>query len=147
MEIKLHEITIREIFEGYHNDEETGQVVAYGGKLNVRPAYQREFVYDDKKQKAVMHSILNGFPLNVMYWSENSNGTYEMLDGQQRTISICEWLVGHYSIFANPNIFAGSMGLAVLLSLALVTSSGLHSLVMAPVYMSKFNKTCMFFSC
>ena len=102
MEIKLHEITVREVFNGYYNDEESGQVVAFGGKLNVRPAYQREFVYDDKKKVAVMNSILHQFPLNVMYWSENEDGTYEMLDGQQRTISICDWLDNGYSIFANP---------------------------------------------
>lgn len=103
MEIKLHEITVREVFDGYENDEESGQVVAFGGKLNVRPAYQREFVYDDKKKVAVMNSILHNFPLNVMYWSENDDGTFEMLDGQQRTISICDWLDNGYSIFANPN--------------------------------------------
>ena len=103
MEIKLHEITIREVFEGYCNDEESGRVVAFGGKLNVRPAYQREFVYDDKKKVAVMQSVLHNFPLNVMYWSENEDGTYEMLDGQQRTISVCDWLDNGYSIFANPN--------------------------------------------
>lgn len=102
MEIKLFEIPIRDVFDGYENNEETGQVVAYGGKLNVRPAYQREFVYDDKKKVAVMNSILHQFPLNVMYWSENDDGTYEMLDGQQRTISICDWLDNGYSIFANP---------------------------------------------
>lgn len=102
MKIKLREIPVREIFDGYENDEETGQVVAYGGRLNVRPAYQREFVYDDKKKTAVMHSVLHGFPLNVMYWSDNGDGTYEMLDGQQRTISICEWLDNAYSVFANP---------------------------------------------
>ena len=102
MEIKLHEISVRDVFDGYYNDEESGQVVAYGGKLNVRPAYQREFVYDDKKKIAVMNSILHEFPLNVMYWSENEDGTYEMLDGQQRTISICDWLDNGYSIFANP---------------------------------------------
>ena len=50
-----------------------------------------------------MHSILHKFPLNVMYWSENEDGTYEMLDGQQRTISICDWLDNGYSIFANPH--------------------------------------------
>ena len=101
MEIKLFEIPVRDVFGGYENNEETGQVVAYGGKLNVRPAYQREFVYDDKKKVAVMHSILHQFPLNVMYWSENEDGSYEMLDGQQRTISICDWLDNGYSIFAN----------------------------------------------
>ena len=102
MEIKLFEIPVRDVFDGYENNEETGQVVAYGGKLNVRPAYQREFVYDDKKKVAVMNSILHQFPLNVMYWSENEDGTYEMLDGQQRTISICDWLDNGYSIFAKP---------------------------------------------
>lgn len=102
MEIKLHEIPVRDVFDGYENNEETGQVVAFGGKLNVRPAYQREFVYDDKKKVAVMNSVLHGFPLNVMYWSENEDGTYEMLDGQQRTISLCEWLDNGYSVFANP---------------------------------------------
>lgn len=65
MEIKLHEIPIHDVFDGYENNEETGQVIAYGGKLNVRPAYQREFVYDDKKKVAVMNSILHQFPLNV----------------------------------------------------------------------------------
>ena len=103
MEIKLHEITVRDVFDGYENDEESGQVVAFGGNLNVRPAYQREFVYDDKKKIAVMNSILHNFPLNVMYWSENDDGTYEMLDGQQRTISICDWLDNGYSVFANSN--------------------------------------------
>ena len=102
MEIKLHEISVRDVFDGYENNEETGQVVAYGGRLNVRPAYQREFVYDNKKKIDVMLSILQKFPLNVMYWSENDDGTFEMLDGQQRTISICEWLDNEYSVFANP---------------------------------------------
>ena len=102
MEIQLREITVGEVFDGYLNDEATGQVTAYGGRLNVRPAYQREFVYDDAKKKAVMHSVLHGFPLNVMYWSDNGDGTYEMLDGQQRTLSLCDWLDGGYSVLANP---------------------------------------------
>lgn len=102
MEIKLYEIPVRDVFDGYENNEETGQVLAYGGRLNVRPAYQREFVYDDKKKEAVLNSVLHGFPLNVMYWSENEDGSYEMLDGQQRTISVCEWLDNGFSVFANP---------------------------------------------
>ena len=50
-----------------------------------------------------MHTILNDFPLNVIYWSDNGDGTYEMIDGQQRTLSFCEWLNNGFSIFANPN--------------------------------------------
>lgn len=103
MNIQLQAYTVQDIFQGYSNDEETGQVLAFRGKLNVRPAYQREFVYDDRKKAAVMQSILRGFPLNVMYWSDNGDGTYELLDGQQRTLSFCEWLCNHYSIYANPS--------------------------------------------
>lgn len=91
MSIKLHEISIRDLVDGYRNDDEEG-VVAYHGLLNVRPKYQREFVYKDSKRDAVIRSILSDFPLGVMYWVKNEDGTMEMLDGQQRTISICEYV-------------------------------------------------------
>lgn len=97
MEIKLEEKTIREIFDGYIDSAENG-VVAYGGKLNVRPAFQREFVYKDKQRDEVIETIQKNFPLNVMYWVENDTDNYELLDGQQRTISICQYVGGEYSI-------------------------------------------------
>lgn len=103
MKIKPYEVTIREVFEGYANDEESGRVTAFGGKLNIRPAYQREFVYNAKQQADVMETILRGFPLNIMYWSDNGDDTYEMIDGQQRTLSFCEWLANSYYVFANPD--------------------------------------------
>ena len=67
-------------------------MVGYGGKLDIRPPFQREFIYDDKERKAVINSILKGFPLNVMYWSDREDGTYEIIDGQQRTISIAQYV-------------------------------------------------------
>lgn len=97
MEIKLREIPISEVAKGYVNDDENG-VVGFGGKLNIRPKYQREFVYNEKQRNEVINSINSNFPLNVMYWIENEDGTYEVLDGQQRTISICEYVDGSYSI-------------------------------------------------
>jgi hypothetical protein len=104
MQIKLHEITIRELFKGYADNDEGG-VVAYGGKLDVRPPYQREFIYDQKKRDAVMKSVRKKFPLNTMYWAVRDDGQYEVIDGQQRTLSICRYLNGDYSIdglgFAN----------------------------------------------
>lgn len=78
MKIELHEITVGEIYNGYADSGENG-VVGYGGKLNIRPKYQREFVYDDKKRNAVIDTINRGFPLNVMYWAVNEDGTYEIL--------------------------------------------------------------------
>ncbi len=97
MEIKLEEKTIREVFDGYSDNAENG-VVAFGGKLNVRPAFQREFVYKDKQRDAVIETIQKDFPLNVMYWVESDDGNFELLDGQQRTISICQYINGDYPI-------------------------------------------------
>ena len=99
MKIELHEISIRDVFAGYVDSAENG-VIGYGGKLNIRPAFQREFVYKEKQRNAVIETVMKDFPLNVMYWvkSENGIGEYELLDGQQRTISICRYIAGDFSI-------------------------------------------------
>jgi len=84
MKIELHQIAIREVIAGYKDSAEEG-VVAYDGKLDIRPKYQREFVYKEKERNAVIESIKNRFPLNVMYWMIREDGGYEVLDGQQRS--------------------------------------------------------------
>ena len=97
MQIVLHKIKIRDLVNGYIDSQENG-VVGYGGKLNIRPAFQREFVYKEKQRDSVIETVVKGFPLNVMYWVEDENGNYELLDGQQRTISICQYVNGDFSI-------------------------------------------------
>lgn len=97
MKIQLKKVTIREVAENYRDNDEDG-VVGYDGKLNIRPKYQREFVYDTKQRDAVLGTIRKGFPLNVMYWAVNEDGTYEVLDGQQRTVSFCQYVAGNFSI-------------------------------------------------
>jgi len=97
MEIKKTAIKIKDLCEGYINETETDieqGVYAYGGKLCVRPAFQRSFVYDTKQANAVVDTALKGFPLNIMYWVDNGDGTYDCLDGQQRTISLCNFVDG-----------------------------------------------------
>lgn len=107
MKIDLYEIPIRDLHTGYVNSGYDG-VVGYGGALDIRPKFQREFVYDNSRQQAVIATILSGFPLNVMYWSKKTNpetgaDAFEMLDGQQRTMSICEYLEGSFSVLVNGN--------------------------------------------
>jgi len=97
MKIDLHKIPIREVISGYNDRAEEG-VVAFGGKLDIRPKYQREFVYKEKQRNAVMETIKNSFPLNVMYWMVREDGEYEVLDGQQRTISIGQYVNGDFSL-------------------------------------------------
>ena len=102
MKIELQKIKIKDVFYGYKDSNEEG-VVGYGGKLDIRPKFQREFVYKDVQRNAVIDTIRKEFPLNVMYWSvvKNDDGSlkgYEILDGQQRTISFCQYMQGDFSI-------------------------------------------------
>jgi len=96
MKIDLHEITVAELVEGYEDRGEEG-VVGYGGRLDIRPPYQREFIYGDKQREAVVDSVMNGFPLNVMYWAKRGDGSFEVMDGQQRTLSLCQFHAGDFS--------------------------------------------------
>ena len=99
MLIELQKITVRELTEGYEDNEEQG-VRGYGGRLDIRPPYQREFIYDEKKRAAVITTIKKGFPLNVMYWATreaDADVPFEVMDGQQRTISICQYVNGDFA--------------------------------------------------
>lgn len=97
MNIEQRKVTIGELCEGYFNDAEEG-VVGYDERLDIRPKYQREFVYKDKQRDEVIHTVMKGLPLNVMYWCRTGEDTYEVLDGQQRTISVCEYVDGSFSV-------------------------------------------------
>ena len=96
MKIQLKQITVRDLVKDYEDDAENG-VRTYGGLLDVRPPYQREFVYKDKQRDAVIETVKQGFPLNVMYWAKREDGTFEVIDGQQRTISLCQYVTGDFA--------------------------------------------------
>ena len=96
MNIELKEITVRELTNGYEDNEEAG-VVGYDGKLDIRPPYQREFIYKDKQRDAVIDTVTKDFPLNILYWAVREDGNYEVIDGQQRTISISQYVDGEFS--------------------------------------------------
>ena len=103
MEIDLHQIPVRELVKDYKNNDEEG-VSGWGGRLDIRPKYQREFVYRDDQRDAVIDTVRKSYPLNVMYWCKTGADTgevaasFEVLDGQQRTISICEYVNNEYAI-------------------------------------------------
>ncbi|HCI59642.1 MAG TPA: HNH endonuclease [Ruminococcus sp.] len=97
MNIDPVSIKVSDIFDGYVDNGDDG-VFAYSGKLAVRPAYQREFVYNQEQEESVIHTVLNGFPLNVMYWVKVGDDRYEVLDGQQRTLSVMQYLKHKFQI-------------------------------------------------
>lgn len=98
MNIELKHITVRDLAEGYCDKGHDG-VVGYGGTLDIRPPYQREFVYKDKQRNAVIDTITKGFPLNVLYWAvhkdKSDDKKCEVIDGQQRIISVCQLCERH----------------------------------------------------
>ena len=96
MKIKLIEITVRDLVEGYEDNEEAG-VVGFDGKLDIRPPHQREFVYGEKLRDAVINTLTKDFPLGVMYWAVRDDGNFEIIDGQQRTVSICQYESSDFS--------------------------------------------------
>lgn len=105
MHIEERKVTVRGVAEGYFNDAEEG-VVGYDEQLDIRPKHQREFVYKDKQRDEVIRTVMKGLPLNVMYWVDRGEQyedapdepRYEVLDGQQRTISLCEYVDGSFSV-------------------------------------------------
>ena len=99
MTINQIEVTVGEITNGYVNNDEQG-VRGYGGLLDIRPPFQREFIYNEREQQAVIATVLKGYPLNVMYWvrrADDADCPYEVMDGQQRTLSLCEYVDGKFS--------------------------------------------------
>ena len=105
MQITETKIRVSELCQGYIDDGDGG-VYGYDDgnhKLTIRPAFQREFVYKDKQRDAVIETVRKGYPLNVMYWSKVTDTEFEVLDGQQRTISLGQYLNGDFAIKINGN--------------------------------------------
>lgn len=96
MKIAMQSIKVRDFVNGYQDAGESG-VVGYGGKLNIRPAFQREFIYKEKQRNEVINTVRRNFPLNTMYWAVTGDG-FELMDGQQRTVSICQYVQGDFAV-------------------------------------------------
>ena len=110
LKIDLLEIPVRDIVDSYVDSGISG-VTGFHGKLNIRPAYQREFVYKESQRNAVIDTIWKGFPLNIMYWvqtkgdnHDDPDAEFEILDGQQRTISFCQFCANEFMMILNGNL-------------------------------------------
>lgn len=96
MKISLQNVKVADLVAGYEDKGEEG-VRGYGKRLNIRPAYQREFIYKEKQRNAVIETVRKNFPLNTMYWAVVGDD-FELMDGQQRTVSICQYVQGDYAV-------------------------------------------------
>lgn len=80
MEYKNTELTIRELID-----------LIESRSINLRPPYQRNFIWTPKDQRLLIDSIHKGYPLPNFFILENKDGKYEMVDGQQRATTIYKY--------------------------------------------------------
>jgi 5-methylcytosine-specific restriction endonuclease McrA len=96
------EITIKDICDGFvYNELEGKGLFGLSGKLTIQPEYQRNYIYASdggKKEAAVIESVLNGYPLGLIYFNKVSDGSLEVLDGQQRITSLGRFRTGKFAI-------------------------------------------------
>jgi hypothetical protein len=105
------DITVADICNGFvYNQLEGKGLFGLSGKLTIQPEYQRNYIYADgggKKEQAVIHSLLRGYPLGLIYFNKVEEDKFEVLDGQQRITSIGRFVTGKFAIMdgGNPKYF------------------------------------------
>lgn len=107
------DITVQAVCEGFvYNELEGKGLFGLGGKLTIQPEYQRNYIYKDidggKKEHDVIHSLLKGYPLGLIYINKVAANQFEVLDGQQRITSIGRYVSGKFDIIEgnNPKSFS-----------------------------------------
>ena len=100
------DITIADICKDFDYNEIEGKgLFGLGGNLVIQPEYQRNYIYaDGKKDVAVIQSVLNGYPLGLIYFNTVSEGKFEVLDGQQRITSLGRFLIDKFPITGSNGI-------------------------------------------
>ncbi|ATD71726.1 GmrSD restriction endonuclease domain-containing protein [Gordonia sp. 1D] len=100
MKTTLHQHSVATVLEGFqYNELEAKGLYGLDGKLTIQPEYQRNYIYGDgKKDVAVIHSVLQGYPLGLIYFNVADGGQLEVLDGQQRVTSLGRFVTGRFAI-------------------------------------------------
>ena len=96
------DITVADICDGFvYNELEGKGLYGLSGKLTIQPEYQRNYIYAEKggeKEKAVIQSLLKGYPLGLIYFNKVDEDKFEVLDGQQRITSIGRFVTDKFAI-------------------------------------------------
>lgn len=105
------DFTVADICSGFvYNQLEGKGLFGLGGRLTIQPEYQRNYIYAEgsgKREQAVIHSLLKGYPLGLIYFNKVAADKFEVLDGQQRITSIGRFVTNKFAIMdgGNPQNF------------------------------------------
>jgi hypothetical protein len=83
MKYSLIEITIRDLVDLIERK-----------KVDLNPSYQRNFIWSPDDQKDLIDTILLGWALPNFFMYQKPNGSFEMVDGQQRSKTIYRFVIG-----------------------------------------------------
>lgn len=101
------DLTVADICNGFvYNQLEGKGLFGLGGKLTIQPEYQRNYIYAEgggKREQAVIHSLLEGYPLGLIYFNTVGVDKFEVLDGQQRITSIGRFVTNKFAILDHGN--------------------------------------------
>lgn len=93
--------TIGDICKGFQYNEYEGKgLYGLSGRLTIQPEFQRHYLYAEhggKKEVDVIQSVLNGYPLGLIYLSKIGEDKYEVLDGQQRITSLGRFITEKFA--------------------------------------------------
>lgn len=97
------DITVRELCDGFSYNEVEGKgLFGMGGRLTIQPEYQRNYIYQKmNKEAGVVESVIKGYPLGLIYFVKNADGSLEVLDGQQRITSLGRFVKNKYPVIFN----------------------------------------------
>lgn len=100
METNLRtDITVEKICKGFtYNELEQKGLFGLDGKLVIQPEYQRNYIYAEEKDAAVIDSLLRGYPLGLIYFNKVDDNKFEVLDGQQRITSVGRFITNKFAI-------------------------------------------------
>ena len=95
------DLTIEDICNGFvYNSLDRKGLYGWGGRLVIQPEYQRHYIYDDGSGRdvAVVESLLNRYPIGLLYFLKVGEDKYEVLDGQQRITSFGRFITGQLDV-------------------------------------------------
>jgi hypothetical protein len=100
METNLNRYLVKDVVEGFEYSElEQKGLFGLAGKLTIQPEYQRNYIYQkDSKDQKVIESLLNGYPLGLLYFNVKDDSELEVLDGQQRITSIGRFFKNKFAV-------------------------------------------------
>ena len=61
------------------------------GAIDVAPAYQRQFRWDDRKRSHLVESVFLGVPVPSLFMATNRDGTWELVDGVQKLSTLIQF--------------------------------------------------------